>query len=865
MSQNKKSRWWLRLSIAGALVFYPGILTASAQERKAVRAPAVDAGMILGVPQYGERGVEQRTSNLMARPGATEARTRANAKALHRLPDRRRLPQDPDALFQSQWPPQGAEKLGAHETQPPVTSAPQTVSTTFDGVTGPTETSSFPPDTMGAVGPTQFVIFVNGRLRSFNKTTGAADGVLNINPDMFFASVLTPVTPPAVNSTSNPQIRYDRLTNRWFLTMIDVPGSSGANPGDMPNRILIAVSDAASNGVISGGTVWTFYFVQQNTLGGGDTGEFLDFPSLGVDNNALYVGGNMYDAATGAFVTSSGFVVRKSSVLSGGPVVATAFRALVTSGDRVDSAIGVDNFDPAATEGYFIGPSSAAFGRLLMRRVTNPGGTPSISANLSITVNATSFPITVDHLGDTNGLAGNLDAVDDRLFVAHIRNHRLWTAHNIAVTSAGVATNSDAERRDAVRWYELDVPVGSGTPTVVQSGTVFDGAATVAAAHQYWIPSVMVSGQGHAAFGYSTAGTNFHIDAATNGRLAGDAPGSSGAVEIFTASSTAYNPPGDPGPMRRWGDYSFTSLDPNDDMTMWTVQEFCDGTNTYGIEVAKLLAPPPAMPTSANPSSIPAGQSSVSTTITGTSTSGSGFFDPGAGFANRVTATVTAGVTVNSITYTNPTHITLDLNTTGASGGAKNVTITNPDGQALTGTGILTVTGGPALQLTSAVSRKTHGAAGAFDINLPLSGSPGIECRNGAGNYTFVFTFNNNVVSGSATVTTGAGSTGAPTFSGNTMTVGLSGVTNVQQITVTLSGVTDVFSQVLPNTPVNAKMLIGDTTNNSAVSSSDISQTKSQSGAVTNAANFREDVNINGSISSADISLVKANVGSALP
>ena len=52
----------------------------------------------------------------------------------------------------------------------------------------------------------------------------------------------------------------------------------------------------------------------------------------------------------------------------------------------------------------------------------------------------------------------------------------------------------------------------------------------------------------------------------------------------------------------------------------------------------------------------------------------------------------------------------------------------------------------PALQLTSAVSRKTHGAAGVFDIALPLSGTPGVECRSGAGGHTLVFTFVNNII-----------------------------------------------------------------------------------------------------------------------
>jgi hypothetical protein len=172
------------------------------------------------------------------------------------------------------------------------------------------------------------------------------------------------------------------------------------------------------------------------------------------------------------------------------------------------------------------------------------------------------------------------------------------------------------------------------------------------------------------------------------------------------------------------------------------------------------------------------------------------------------------------------------------------------------------------VQLTDAVSRKTHGTAGTFDVDLPLSGEPGVECRTGGagGNHTFVFTFTNNVVSGNASVTSGVGSvSGSPTFSGNTMTVNLTGVSDVQQITVTLSNVTDCFGSVLPNTPVSANMLISDTNGNKTVNASDVAQVKGQSGAPVSGSNFREDVTADGSINSSDIGLVKVNVGHALP
>jgi hypothetical protein len=97
------------------------------------------------------------------------------------------------------------------------------------------------------------------------------------------------------------------------------------------------------------------------------------------------------------------------------------------------------------------------------------------------------------------------------------------------------------------------------------------------------------------------------------------------------------------------------------------------------------------------------------------------------------------------------------------------------------------------------------------------------------------------------------------------MTVNLSGVVDVQKITVTLSGVTDTSAQVLPDTPVSMNMLIGDTTGNKTVNAGDVAQTKGQSGVAVTGANFRTDINANGSVSASDVAQVKANAGHALP
>jgi hypothetical protein len=143
-----------------------------------------------------------------------------------------------------------------------------------------------------------------------------------------------------------------------------------------------------------------------------------------------------------------------------------------------------------------------------------------------------------------------------------------------------------------------------------------------------------------------------------------------------------------------------------------------------------------------------------------------------------------------------------------------------------------------------------------------------VECRTGGANgeHTIVFTFSNPVVSGSATVTSGTGTMpAAPVFAGNTMTIALTGVTNAQTTTITVSNVTDSFAQVLPDAAVTVGFLLGDVNGNLSVTTSDLGQTKAQSGLPLDATNFRADVNANGAITASDIGQVKAQSGTFIP
>lgn len=660
------------LTVLGSCLWL-GLWTIQCVAQTTASSQSTDAaGTITGVPWSGSHGLTETVDQIMAREkqhpfvlsGVREPKPEPTAP--------QPIKQDNPAAPQvARWPlsllpPRTGQILGPF--------APQTVGTSFLGAQV-SESGYVPPDCMGAIGPTQFLVCVNGRIKVFDRS--GTVGSLNTGTDVFFASVRSA-------GTSDPRVRFDRFSSRWFIIMIDVATT---------NRVLLAVSSGAT---ITGTSSFTFYEFRHDSVGtmpNTDTGGFADYPTLGIDVNALYVGVNVFNAAGTAVIGTTAFVIRKSSVLSGGPIVVTAFRqigAASGTGGGPWTPQGVDNDDPAATVGYFIGVDNQYYSLLDVRRVSNPGGTPTLSGNDTVNVPTTYYPINVPHLGMT--ASRYLDALDDRLFVAQIHKNRisgsstLWTAHNVRVTSTGVA--SSGGNRDASRWYEI---TNLSTKAILnQAGTLFDTAS--GNPRYFWIPSCTMSGQGHVALAASAAGAAEHAEIVISGRLSGDALGTLQAPTTAQLSSTAYNLQST-NP-QRWGDFTLVSVDPNDNMTMWTVQQYCNASNSWGVQVIQLKAPAPATPDSAIPASVAQGSSNVNVVIRGTSSGGSGFFDPDVSYPNHITATVSGGgVTVNSVTFTDPTHISVNLTVApGAALGARTVTVTNPDAQSATSaSGILTV------------------------------------------------------------------------------------------------------------------------------------------------------------------------------
>jgi hypothetical protein len=165
----------------------------------------------------------------------------------------------------------------------------------------------------------------------------------------------------------------------------------------------------------------------------------------------------------------------------------------------------------------------------------------------------------------------------------------------------------------------------------------------------------------------------------------------------------------------------------------------------------------------------------------------------------------------------------------------------------------------------SAVSRKVHGSAGTFDINLPLTGAPGIECRSGGtnGDYQIVINFAKPIRFNTAAVTSGTGSVNGLLVSGSTVTVNLTGVANAKKITLTLFSVTDGTNA--SDVAVTMGVLLGDVDGSSRVDSTDVFQVRQQTLQNASSTNFRMDVDESGRIDSTDVFITRQQTLTALP
>jgi Dockerin type I domain len=173
------------------------------------------------------------------------------------------------------------------------------------------------------------------------------------------------------------------------------------------------------------------------------------------------------------------------------------------------------------------------------------------------------------------------------------------------------------------------------------------------------------------------------------------------------------------------------------------------------------------------------------------------------------------------------------------------------------------------------VSRKTHGAAGVFEIPISAAGvitgtgaasAATVEPRQAtaANPHRVVFKFTGAVTAATGGVavaaSTGTAPTATTTFSGNEMIVDLTGVTNGQRVSINATNINGVG--VSAGTVVG--FLVGDTNGNRTVQGSDVTFVQQRLAAPVTAANFKADINGNGSIQGSDVTAVQQRLSTTL-
>jgi Secretion system C-terminal sorting domain len=578
----------------------------------------------------------------------------------------------------------------------------QTIWSNFMGSDFNSAGGGWPPDNNGDVGTTQVLLIQNYRVKVYPKpsvtgvavttpngssTTLLASPVLDVSLNTFFRTAFAGV------STTDPHVRYDRLSGRWFIVAMTTNEPTN-------NFLLFAVSSAATITPTSAsavGTAFTFFRISISSFPG-DAGRFLDYPTLGVDRNSLYVGANIFTSSSGGFSQTSGYVINKADMIAGSLTI-TPFSAMgsAAAGADIRTPQGVHNDDPAATDGFFVG-SSAFFSQLIIRRITYSGTTPIMQPQVAVNVATNRSPLKQVALGSS----GTLDASNTRLFAAMIMKNKvdntfsLWTAQNIAVQSDGTSSTTTANNdRNGSRWYEIR-NFATATPNVQQFGTHFNDAA--ASPRGFWFPSIAMSGQGHAILATSSSSSIDRIDINIAGRYRTTPSGDLEDSVYATATGSDYNPFNGGSFVDRWGDYSQVVVDPLDNMTMWAFHQYANNTsnNSYGVRAIQLKAPRPPVFTASSSSGIFCGNL-VNVTLSGVSTGNREFFDPGTdvggpGF-NRLTVTVSGGtpttnIPVTNVNFVSPTQVNFRMNTIAANApaGTYTITVTNPDGQTGTTT-----------------------------------------------------------------------------------------------------------------------------------------------------------------------------------
>jgi hypothetical protein len=450
----------------------------------------------------------------------------------------------------------------------PSSAAPGPQTGIFNGINAPGISAAdigyccTPPDSTGAIGPNNYVEFVNTAIR-------VNDRALKQLSQMDMATF---VAAPSAHNVSDPQIQWDPRAGRWFYAAIAFATHS--------NYLVFGWSKTADPSDLAGG--WCRF--------GAFTGNQLaDYPKLGHDDSFVLFGANLYDDTTSNFVFTTAAIYALPKPANGNLTTcsATGFTAFADPQHVLLNTDGTSAFTPipantsdASSSGYIVAAHSPLPPRtgdplgpqtkVMVWHTTNQGGVPKLTADGDLAVGSFDVPAAAPQPGGPT-----LDTLDARLTqaVAHTDPdaggaEAVWTQHAIGGPGG----------RSVVRWYEI-LPA---TRTVRQQGQVQSATDFI------WNGSISPSISGNdAAVFYNRGGASQLVLVAAQSRLSTTPLGTMGAAggEAVLATSAAadvdFSCSSPYGPPCRWGDYSGASPDPLNAGVVWGSNQV-SGPSVFG-------------------------------------------------------------------------------------------------------------------------------------------------------------------------------------------------------------------------------------------------------------------------------------------
>lgn len=444
-----------------------------------------------------------------------------------------------DAL-ETSWPE------GLEDWQPLPRDPSPLVGVNFVGL--PFNAAALPPDTMGAVGPNHLMVTLNSEVRVQTKT---GTPISTVSLSAFWAST-------GASGPFDPSVVFHPGISRWLTIAVSNRRTAQAS-------LLIGISQTSDP---SG--AWNLFRVDVDS---GDT-TWADYPRLGFNGQYAVVAANMFGNPTGsAFVQSKVFVFSLTELQANVATPTTHVAPFITM-------VPAHMLDPAATEVVLVATANTPGGLgLALPRLTGATAatttlTPSTSAVRLASPLPYSFSVVpAPQLGSTTRVDGmTFNSSETQSVVA--RNGRLYVAHQIGLPQT-------TPNRTSLQWWEIDLTQNQ----VIGVGRVDDSTGTRAYSH----PALAVNRAGDMILGYSRFGTDVYPSAAYAVHLANDPPGSLRDEVIFKAGEGSYTRTAPT--VVRWGDYSAASVDPVDDCTLWTLQEYAAPANAWGTWWAQVPMP----------------------------------------------------------------------------------------------------------------------------------------------------------------------------------------------------------------------------------------------------------------------------------